>query len=603
MHMRGRQITGFIAVVAACFALGMLIGWSGIAARIDHYAYDWMSSPPADPKPESVVIAIDEATLEARQGIRNLRGILAQTLDELQVAQPKVVAIDITLPDNVDEELDANLEEALRATRNLILPCQLVNGKWEDPAPRFKPFATALGHVHPEQDRLDGVSRQISLEQAAAGQRRWALALEAFRIARGEPLVESPEDIQIGPTVIPASRASVDGIIGRPLYLRYMRPGTVPRVSALDILQHTGEIRGKTAFIGVTALDATRDRIVNPYGANLPGVEEHVHAFETLVRGDFLTPAKDSLVLLLCAIFAAAAGLGFAILPASMAYVTGGALIVTSLSFPFLLFSRGIVLPYSAPVAVTLLTSMGAATYQHFFVRRQLARSESEKSRYQQAIHWAAHEMRTPLTSIQGSSEIMSKYNLPEAKQHQLSEMINSESKRLSRIIQTFLDVERLADGQMEMKRESFSSTEILHACFDRVVPIAERKRIAISIDAASDATLTGDRELMEYALYNLMTNAVKYSPAKTEVHVSSALNNGEVRLAVRDQGIGMDAKEQKQVFQKFFRTKSAEASGEVGTGIGLSIVDQIVTHHGGRIELSSAPGQGSCFTIVLKAS
>jgi len=72
--------------------------------------------------------------------------------------------------------------------------------------------------------------------------------------------------------------------------------------------------------------------------------------------------------------------------------------------------------------------------------------------------------------------------------------------------------------------------------------------------------------------------------------------------LTVQDQGIGMDAKELKNIFKKFYRTKRAEASGEVGTGIGLSIVEQIVTHHGGRIDVTSEPGKGSCFTIIMKA-
>jgi two-component system sensor histidine kinase SenX3 len=112
-----------------------------------------------------------------------------------------------------------------------------------------------------------------------------------------------------------------------------------------------------------------------------------------------------------------------------------------------------------------------------------------------------------------------------------------------------------------------------------------------------------GDRELMEYALYNLLTNAVKYSPPDTEVRVSGRSEGGHVRLSVRDQGIGMDSKELKKIFQKFYRTRRAEASGEAGTGIGLSLVDQIVVHHGGRIEVASEPGKGSCFTVVLPAS
>ena len=108
----------------------------------------------------------------------------------------------------------------------------------------------------------------------------------------------------------------------------------------------------------------------------------------------------------------------------------------------------------------------------------------------------------------------------------------------------------------------------------------------------------------MEYAFYNLLTNAVKYSPAATHVRVFRPICDGpsELRLSVHDEGIGMDSKELKNIFQKFYRTKRAEASGEVGTGIGLSIVEQIVTHHGGRIEVTSEPGKGSCFTIVMKA-
>ena len=107
----------------------------------------------------------------------------------------------------------------------------------------------------------------------------------------------------------------------------------------------------------------------------------------------------------------------------------------------------------------------------------------------------------------------------------------------------------------------------------------------------------------MEYAVYNLLTNAVKYSPPDTQVTVKCRLEGAQLRLSVQDQGIGMDAKELRQIFQKFYRTKRAEASGEAGTGIGLSIVEQIVQHHGGKMEVTSQPGQGSCFTIAFRAS
>ena len=97
----------------------------------------------------------------------------------------------------------------------------------------------------------------------------------------------------------------------------------------------------------------------------------------------------------------------------------------------------------------------------------------------------------------------------------------------------------------------------------------------------------------MEYACYNLLTNAVKYSPQRTEVTVTGAKAGSHVRIAVQDQGIGMDQKEVKQIFQKFYRTKKAEESGEAGTGIGLSIVQQIVEQHGGRDRGDQPAGAG----------
>src|SRR6185295_3925752 len=185
-------------------------------------------------------------------------------------------------------------------------------------------------------------------------------------------------------------------------------------------------------------------------------------------------------------------------------------------------------------------------------------------------------------------------------KRKQMAEMINSESKRLARMIQTFLDVERLSEGEMELKHEPFDAGLLVLTCLDRARPLADRKQIVIHCDEPVEATLNGDKELMEYAFYNLLTNAIKYSEAESRVWIESQATGGELRLSVRDEGIGMDAKELRQIFTKFYRTKKAEASGEAGTGIGLSIVDQIVRNHGGRMEVESEPGAGSCFTMVL---
>jgi signal transduction histidine kinase len=595
----------YIAILAGCLVVGISAGWTPFGVRINHSVYDVLTTfllraDTGSLKVDQVaVVAIDPETLNKRGGTHAIRKILSRVLDDLAQVKPRVVISDVVLADAQDPVEDARLAASLLATQKLILPCQIVNGKWEDPLPIFSSHALALGHVFQErrgQVNADGVNRSIPLEEIADGEQRWALSLEAFAAYRGQIIIQSPQDVQVGDTVIPAAR-SADG---RSMFIHYLPPDFIPVISALEILDQKDRLRDRAVFLGITA-DYDRQR--NPFGDTTPGVQVHAEAFETMIRGAFLTPASDSAVVALCVAFAVAAGLIFAFLSGWIAYSVDLLLLVLAHVFLVVAFRRGTVFPYFGLVSVAWLASAGAAIFQHFFVRRQLRTSESEKSRYQQAIHWVAHEMRTPLTAIQGSSEIMTRYKLPEEKGKQLSEMINSESKRLARMIQTFLDVERLADGQMDLKKEPFAAREVVDSCMKRVGPIAERKNIKLFLDTAVEAVLTGDRELMEYAFYNLLTNAVKYSPAETEIHVTAIVSGGELRLSVRDQGIGMDAHELKNIFKKFYRTKRAEASGEVGTGIGLSIVEQIVSHHKGRMEVTSEPGKGSCFTIIVTAS
>ena len=305
----------------------------------------------------------------------------------------------------------------------------------------------------------------------------------------------------------------------------------IPQISLLDLTRKpelAARFRGQAVFIGVTSISATYDRVATPYGqGRIPGVEVHAQLFETLERGQFLTDASNLSVLAFCVAAGILAGLIFAFLSGWLAYTTAGVLLIAVTATPFLLFRQSIVFPFFAPLASAWLTAIAAASYQHFVVRRALRRAETERHHYQQAIHFVTHEMRTPLTAIQGSSELMGRYNLSEEKRKQMSEMINQESKRLARMIQTFLDVERLSDGQMELKKETFEVREIVEACVSRARPLAERKNIRI-VTEGLDGNLEGDRELMEYAVYNLLTNAVKYSPADTQITVACHLDAGE---------------------------------------------------------------------------
>lgn len=608
-----RQSRGPLAVVAACFLVSTLVGWTALAARLNASAYDWLFNLHAltGPARGSVILAIDDETLARNGGMRHVRRTLAGGLRALAAAQPAVVAIDLILAEESDPEEDRLLTEALASTPGLILSCDLVGQppRWQNPLPHLARSAVAVGHVHANPDDEDSVNRDIPLEKVAGHERRWALALEAFRVARHEAAIEeTPEALRVGGVVIPAARAN-----GRLLRVRYLTPPAagqpaIPEVSLqalADDASRAAPLTGKVVFVGVTAQSAARDRLMTPVsaGRGMVGVEVHAHLWETLARGTFLRDVPDAFTLLISLALSLGLGLAFAWRPGKTAYAAAALLLLLAHGLPHLFFLRGWVLPYGSPVLSAWFSLAGVATYQYFAVRRQWHRSESEKVRYRQAIHLVTHEMRTPLTAIQGSSELMSRYNLNDEKRKQIAQMIHAESQRLARMIQTFLDVERLTAGQMELKREPFGAAELLSSCLERVEHLAERKRIALASGTLDDAVLLGDRELMEYAVYNLLTNAIKYSPADTTVTLTSQLAGQHVRFSVQDQGMGMDAQELKQIFRKFYRTKRAEASGEVGTGIGLSIVEQIVVQHGGKMEVSSTPGKGSCFTMVIPKS
>jgi signal transduction histidine kinase len=590
----------FGATIAA-----LALSWTALGRQFDTYAYDFFFrlEPPAAWKPDSIILAIDEETLTKYGGLTGMRAALADGLAKIQPSGPLAVAVDLILPDASPS--DNRLEAAFAITKNLVLSSDLLpdGSGWEDPIERFLKHAVAVGEVHADLDKFDAISRDLPLEKVAGHDRRWALALDTFAAVRHVEIMESPDDLLVGSIKIPSSDAD-----GRVMRIRYVPPamGGVPRVAIAELDRHpelASRFAGKVVFAGVTA-QTVSDRWMTPYSNSIamPGIEFHANAYETIARQMFLVDAPLAEVAATCLLLATAMGLTFVFLTSWQANAGALLIVVISQIIPALAFSRNTVWPWMPGTLTALVTTAAAAAWRHLIVRRQLVASENEKERYQRSMQFAIHELRTPLTAIQGSSELISRYgSMPEAKRKQMADLINSESKRLARMIETFLSVEKLSAGQMEMKQERFGLAEIVERCAERAKPLADAKTIIVALENLPSPDILGDRELMEYAVYNLLTNAIKYSPGGTQVRISGEDNKSDVRLSVADQGIGMDKKEVRRIFEKFYRTKRAEQSGEAGTGIGLSIVEQIIVQHGGSIHVESEPGKGSRFTLVLK--
>ena len=597
-------IYGALLAVALLFGVG--IDHTGLGRQLDDNVYDFFFRH-YQPKPwttTSILLTIDSTTLD-QYGTTGARKALAKGLDLIRDAHPSAVAVDIILagPSTDDDPLEA----AFAATHNLVLPCQLNGEKWEDPIPRFKRYAARVGQVHIEPVG-DAVARYIELYKVTGdhsqADQRWSLALEAYRVSRGVDIVESPNDLQVGDVIIPANKEPS----GYRMRIRYVPTSMapIPRVSIADLATDPSKARlfaGKVVFAGVSDQTAARDRWMTPLsdGTPMAGIEMNANVYETIANRLFLTDAPPEAWLLAALFMVVAAGLIWRFTGGMTAPILSAALLALAHLFPYWLFIRGAVFPYVPAVLPAWLAMITAASWQYFYVRRRLGHSEAEKTRYQQAIHFVTHEMRTPLTAIQGSSELINRYPaMPEAKRKQINDLIVSESHRLGRMIEVFLNVERLSAGDMQLKHDDFPLPTLVESCVARARPLAERKQITVSVGALPTEEIRGDRELMEYAFYNLLTNAIKYSPSETQVRVFGSREHGRLRVSVEDQGIGMDQKEVRRIFEKFYRTRRAEQSGEAGTGIGLSIVEQIVTQHGGSIDVVSSPGKGSCFTLVL---
>lgn len=595
----------FAAVLAAAFLFSALLAWSPAGRAVDFAAYDALLrlNPPRTAGPSAVILAIDEASLEAVGGILELRRPLGEALEAVAAYEPAAVAVDIVLSEARSPEENAPLEQALAKLPRIVLAANLrADGSgWEKPTPAFAESASALGHVHAEPD-ADGVCRRILLAKAAGRERLWALAFEAFRLASGgAAMVETGNEVVLGAHEVPIPSPD------RPeLLIRFASARTpieiLPLGRVLEDPAAASVVKGRAVFVGVRVLGGLDRYLMTPYsfGEPMPGVEINANVYSTLAGGDFLEQARPSQSIPIAAAFAAAIGLAFYRLSGRTALWTAAALLAAAHLAPALAFRSSFVLPAAETLFPAWGTFAVAGALHYFALRGRLDDAEAQRSRYQRAVHYVTHEMRTPLTAIQGSSELISRYSLPEEKQRAIGDLIHKESQRLARMVDMFLSVERLSSGELQLQREAVSPDALLTDCVERIQPLADRKRIEISYLNEGAPDILGDRDFLEYACYNLISNAVKYSPAQTAITVRAWPERGHVLVSVEDQGYGMDASDLKKIFQRFYRAKTATQSGEKGTGIGLAIVEEIVVQHGGSIVVESEVGRGSRFTLTL---
>ncbi len=228
--------------------------------------------------------------------------------------------------------------------------------------------------------------------------------------------------------------------------------------------------------------------------------------------------------------------------------------------------------------------------------RKEIERMKSD------FVATVSHELRTPLTSLRGFVELMLKREYPPEKRREFLEVILRESQRLTDLVNDVLDLQRIESGQQVFRFEPVSLAEVVQHTADVFAGVGEAHPIAVEIPP--DVPLVfADPELVHQVISNLVSNALKYSPAGRVVCIGARAEPGQVLVWVRDEGIGIPPDALSKIFSRFYRVHDTATRNIGGSGLGLALVKEIVEAHGGKVWAESRLHQGSTFYFTLKVA
>ncbi|MDQ2913654.1 MAG: GAF domain-containing sensor histidine kinase [Chloroflexota bacterium] len=255
---------------------------------------------------------------------------------------------------------------------------------------------------------------------------------------------------------------------------------------------------------------------------------------------------------------------------------------------------------------VRLIESVGqelrvAIAAAEAFERQRVAVAELERLNRAKSdfVSIVSHEFRTPLTGIQGFSEMMQSEDLTLDEMREYAGDINKDAHRLNRMITEMLDLDKMESGRMQLHLEPVELNDLVMEAVDRVRPNAPNHPVAVRLDPLI-GKIDADRDKLTQVMANLLNNAVKYSPNGGEIVVSTRVEGDTAHVVVRDHGMGIPGGALEAIFERYGRVESPATRHIQGTGLGLPIVRQIVQLHGGRVWAESTVGEGSLFHVTL---
>ncbi len=220
-----------------------------------------------------------------------------------------------------------------------------------------------------------------------------------------------------------------------------------------------------------------------------------------------------------------------------------------------------------------------------------------------EVISLVAHELKNPLVSIRGYSELLLSGAVGEINKQQadfLKTILNN-ADRMAELISDLLDAARLDSGREKIQLASIQSTKVIQQVVTTLLPQLEEKGLLLCTDLESDLpAVQADENRLIQIFTNLLSNAAKYTPPGGKITITAHSDDRNVIFAVQDSGIGIKSIDQKKIFQRYFRTDDAQSRDIPGTGLGLYICKILVELHGGRIWFESEYSKGTTFLFSL---
>lgn len=399
------------------------------------------------------------------------------------------------------------------------------------------------------------------------------------------------------------------------VYVDFAPTGSYPRTTFYDVVEKSfspGRFKDKIVFIGYDHTLTAKNYVMTPYSRELTAmtaVEAHANMVDTLLRNSSPIQTPPQLNLILTFLFSLLTiyivlklkpGRGLAMLGASILLFG----LVSYVAFwPF-----GYWIPMAHPLLAVFLCYYFFLPYRLIIENRRswelyeknklLTQVEELKNNF---IGMMSHDLKTPLARIHGMTDIISQDSskLSEEQQNAVKSIRQSANDLVS-FITSILNFSRIESQGVELQLKSKDINSIIEETIHKYDYSAQQKKIEIKTELETLFSVKVDPDLIRQVISNLIENAIKYSPERSKVLVTTEESEGKIIIQVADQGQGIPNDEIPHIFTKFYRSPSAKTSPIKGSGLGLYLAKYFVELHGGSIRVDSQTGLGSTFTVEL---